>query len=298
MAHDFLLSSSTLANGKMVHYARLADSDEPRFIIGYRTSYAENYGLYNVSTNENIRYDPAKYFDEKGFWAYFIQPTAKAESRGSFYCLNTYDRARFTFGFMQYAAHVPNGDFVKYFKSLLLLPEAGNYFPWIKLQNDHIFYSNDSGLTFQLEDDLSTDKLMDYLNPSLSEIEHQELICSARMVHWAINDPAHIQIQVDTAIEHFRKNMIDYNRRFNLNNAPAKVCQLICDIRHQGRGKNDEIASAINTNGNWDRAFSNLTMINYHRYKSRIDTVKNTISGLISQGIFDKRYDSSQNSFY
>ena len=242
MAYDFLLSSNTLANGKTAHYARLAGSAEPKFLIGYRTSYEENYGLYNTSANENNLYYPADYEAETGFWAYFIYPTARAESKGSFFCLNTYDRARFTFGFMQYAAHVPNGDFIKFFKSLLILPNAKEYFPRISLIDNHIYYNSDHGISSLLEDDSSTVKFMDYLNPSLSEIENQELICASRMVHWAINDPAHIKLQVDTAIDNYKNNLIEYSRRFNLNNAPDKVCQAICDIRHQGRGKNDEIA--------------------------------------------------------
>jgi len=297
MAHDFLLSSGTLASGKMAYYAKLAGSNESRITVGYKTYYQDNYGLFNTATDPNLTYNPSDYEDQKGFWAYFIYPTARAESKGSYFCLNTYDRARFTFGFMQYAAHVPNGDFVRFFKSLLKLPDAKDYFPRLNLVNDHIFYTNDAGIAFQLEDDTSTGKLMDYLNPSLSEIENQEVVCSARMVHWAMNDPAHRKVQVDTAIDHYKRNMAEYDRRFNLNNAPAKVCQLICDIRHQGRGNNDMIALALNTGGNWDRAYLNLLNIGYVNYKTRIDTVKNTISNLLSQGVFNRVYDSSGNSF-
>jgi hypothetical protein len=297
MAHEFLLSSSTLTNGKIVHYAKLAGSSDPRFIIGYRTSYNGNFGLYNTSTEGKFIYNPEDYKDEKGFWAYFIYPTARAESKGSFFCINTYDAARFTFGFMQFAAHVPEGDFVKFFRSLLDLPNAKDYFPWLSVNAGHIWYEGNSGVASQMEDDTSTFRLMDYLNPSLSEIEHQELVCSARMVHWAKNDPLHIKVQVDTTIDAWKNNMIQYNRRFNLNGVPAKVCQLICDIRHQGRGKNDEIASALNTEGNWDKAFANLLLIGYHRFKSRIDTVKSTINNFLSEGVFDKIYDSSLNSF-
>lgn len=297
MAYDFLLSSGTLVNGKMAYYAKLAGSDEPKITIGYKTLYNDNYGLYNTTTDLNLTYNPSAYENEKGFWAYFIYPTAKAESKGSFFCLNTYDRARFTFGFMQYAAHVPNGDFVRFFRSLLALPDAKNYFPRLTLSGGHIFYTSDAGISTQLEDDASTSRLMDYLNPSLSEIENQEMICSARMVHWAMNDPEHRKIQVDTAIDHFKRNMSEYNRRFNLNNAPAKVCQLICDIRHQGRGSNDMIALAMNTGGNWDKAYGNLSLIGYNIYKNRIDTVKNTISGLIGQGLFNRTYRSMDNLF-
>ena len=66
-----------------------------------------NHGLYNTSTPNGVAYNAADYVGEYGFWAYFIAPTAKGESNNSFVCLNTYDRAKFTFSFMQYAAIAP-----------------------------------------------------------------------------------------------------------------------------------------------------------------------------------------------
>jgi hypothetical protein len=138
---------------------------------------------------------------------------------------------------------------------------------------------------------------MDYLNPTLNEIENQELICAARFVHWSMNDPAHRKIQVDAAVEHIMNGMIEYHKRFNLDHAPAKVCALICDIRHQGRASNDRIANALNTQGNWDKAYTNLLTIGNANYSSRISTIKNSISGLINQGIFTRSYNASDNSF-
>ena len=43
-----------------------------------------------------------------GDWAFYLQPTISAESNGFFTCLNTYDRARFTFGHVQLGAHTPD----------------------------------------------------------------------------------------------------------------------------------------------------------------------------------------------
>src|SRR2546425_705153 len=129
MAYDFLLSSATLTSGRTVHYAQLTGSDQPKFIIGYPTRYEGNTGLFNTTINSSIVYNPADYSEQSGFWAHFIYPTARAESKGSFFCLNTYDRAKFTFTFMQFAAHVPDGDFVKFFKKLLALPNGADYFP-------------------------------------------------------------------------------------------------------------------------------------------------------------------------
>jgi len=289
MPHDFSLSSGVLANGRTVHYARLNGSDQPKFVIGSRTMYAGNFGLYNTSVTPGLVYNPADYVKDFGFWAYFIYPTAMAESKGSYLCLNTYDRAKFTFSFMQYAAHVPNGDFVKFLRKLLALPNAKDYFPKLILKDSRIFYVGSNGVLSQLESDTSTQALMDYFNPGLQEIENQELICSARMIHWASNDAAHRKIQVDTAIQHFKNNMVEYDKRFGLQGVPAKVCQLICDIRHQGRGLNDRIANAINTNGNYDQAFTNLCSIGAANYSQRITTVRSTINSLSTTGIFNKK---------
>jgi len=297
VAYDFLLSSRTLSNGRTAHYARLAGTNQPEFLIGFRTSYKNNYGLFNPLKTNGVVYDPIDFFEDKGFWAHFIYPTAKAESNGSFYCLNTYDRARFTFGFMQFAAHVPNGDFVKWFKTLMTLPNARDYFPKISLQDGRLYYSNGRSAPYALEDDSCTELLMKYLNPSLSEIENQELICSARMVHWALYDPDHRKCQVDTTLELWKQNMAYYHTRFNLDGTPASVCQLICDILHQGRGDYNQIAAAINTNKDWKKAFSNLLLIGDPGFRSRIDTVKNTIATLVRTKIFNTSYDSTTNSF-
>jgi len=297
MPYDFSLSSGVLANGRTVHYAKLNGGPDPKFLVGSRTMYLGNFGLYNTQVTPGLVYNPNAYAADFGFWAYFIYPTAMAESKGSYTCLNTYDKAKFTYSFMQYGAHVPNGDFVKFFRKILALPNAGNYFPKLVLKDSRIFYKNDTGTLKQLESDSSTQELMDYLNPTLQDVETQELICSARMVHWATNDADHRKVQVETAIEHFKSNMVEYNRRFGLNGAPAKVCQIISDIRHQGRGMNDRIAAALNTGGNFDQAFLNLCSIGAANYSERIKTVRNTITDMLKSGIFNKKYDSASNSF-
>src|SRR6478672_3369304 len=98
----------------------------PKYFVGRRVPYEDNIGLYNVfsgSKLQKLEFDPSNYQNEFGFWAEFIDPTAQCEGR-NFLTLNSYDRAAFTFGFGQFAAHVPNGDFVRYFRGLLQRPEA------------------------------------------------------------------------------------------------------------------------------------------------------------------------------
>ncbi|MBX7170359.1 MAG: hypothetical protein K1X72_05330 [Pyrinomonadaceae bacterium] len=277
------------------HFAQVIGNNDPKFLVGKETAYKGNEGLYNYSIPDGMAYSAENYKNEFGFWAYFIAPTAKAESNNSFICLNTYDRAKFTFSFMQYAAHVPNGDFVVFFKKLLTLNNAGDYFPKLVLQNNRIFYRNTNGTLTQLENDDSTQGLMNYLNPTLTDIDNQELICAARFVHWARNDANHRRIQVETAIEHFKQNMKSYSRSFNLDGFPAKVCQVICDILHQGRAKNRHIITAINTNGNFDRAYNNLLELGRESYPERVRTVRTVINNLAT--VFEKTYNQAANDF-
>ena len=279
-------------------FGQVIGSSEPKFLVGKETIYERTmHGLYNTTIPNGVAYNPADYVGDYGYWAYFIAPTAKGESNNSFVCLNTYDRARFTFSFMQYAAHVPNGDFVKFFKELLKLPSGTFYFPKLTVQNGRIFYREATGSLTQLENDTSTQGLMDYLNPTLQSIENQELICAARMVHWATKDPANRLLQVKVAVEHFKANMKRYATSYNLDGFPDKVCQVVCDIRHQGRATSQQIIDALNTGGNYELAFNKLLQLGQPKYASRITTIRGAINKLIAEGIFGRKYRLSTNEF-
>jgi hypothetical protein len=111
--------------------------------------------------NLGVIYKPEDYKNSIDYWAYFINPTALAESKGSFHCLNTYDSAGFTIGFLQFAAHVAEGDFVKFFRALLELDEAAIYFPDLGLENGHIVQRTPHGV-FRLENASSSEPLKRY----------------------------------------------------------------------------------------------------------------------------------------
>jgi hypothetical protein len=297
MAIDFSITSTVTPNGRTTYNAQCLNSTEAKFTFCGKTRYKGNVGLFNTAVTSGLTYKPEDYANDYEFWAYFIYPTAMAESAGSFKCLNTYDRAQFTFSFMQYGAHVSNGDFVNFFRKLLKLPNASEYFPKLVLSNNRIFYKSSSGVLSPLENDSSSQALMDYLNPTLNDIENQELICAARFVHWATTDANHRKTQVETAIDMYKENMKSYHKRYGLNKVPANVCQMICDIRHQGRAKSDRIALALNTNGNYDKAFSNLCTIGNTNYQTRINTVRSTIKKLKDLGKFSMKYDANSGEF-
>lgn len=252
--------------------------DGNRFFIGNRVPFDGGKGLMNIKGTSAQRYNREEFRGMHGFWADFIHPTAMAEG-ALFHTLNTYDRARFTFTFLQYAAHVPNGDFVVYFRSLLNLPLAVEYFPDLKVINNRICRVTDTG-TFPLESDTSTSGLMNFLNPSRSQVEDNEVIQAAKFVHWAQNDPLHRQTQIDTGVNHFKQKMVSYANTFDLDGTLDSICLVIADIRHQGRAKNVVIASALRSS----RPLESLLNIGAQRFPERIATLKREIKKLTEEG--------------
>lgn len=266
--------------------------DGARFFIGTRVSFQGGKGLANTRGEGVQRYDRAEHRAAYGFWADFIHPTAAAEG-GLYHALNTYDRARFTFSFLQFAAHVPNGDFVLYLRTLLRLPLAAEYFPDLRLEGGRIVRRTDAG-SVALESDASTAGLLDYLNPSRAEVEDTEVIQAARFVHWAQNDPAHRAVQVEVGVGLFRRKMAEYAERYGLHGADDTVCLVVSDIRHQGRAKSPEIISALKS----ATPLESLLRIGKPVYPERIAVLRREIDRLVEEKVLGKRrYDAEAGEF-
>jgi hypothetical protein len=254
--------------------------DGGRFFIGSRVPYREGKGLVNARGTASQRYDRAQFRARYGFWADFIHPTAMAEG-ALFHTLNTYDRAFFTFSFLQFAAHVPNGDFVVYLRALLKLPLAAEYFPDLVLVGERVCRVTDTGPVL-LESDTSTAGLCDYLNPSVKEIEDTEVIQAAKFVHWAQTDPLNRQTQIDVGIAHFRRNMQQYAQRYALDGAPAAICLVVADIRHQGRAKSPAIVAALAN----PKPLDALLSLGSALYPQRVKVLRREINMLTADGTF------------
>ncbi|MBL8173858.1 MAG: hypothetical protein JNK48_04270 [Bryobacterales bacterium] len=262
----------------------------PKFEVGRRVKYGKaepTTGLSNIRT-PGAKYNPADHAATHGFWAYFIFPTCTAESNGAFNCLNTYDRAFFTFTFLQYAAHVPNGDFVRFLRRLLEEPEAADYFPDLLLHNGRVARDTPLG-PVALESDTSTRELMTYLNPTVQDVESAEVINAAKFIHWSENSAAHRAIQVETGIAHFQAAMQSYAKRYSLAGRLDQVCLAVADIRHQGRGSSQDILAALNTSGDDEKAYRNLLQIGATVYKQRTDTIDREVKKLVAAGILGQK---------
>ncbi|MBI3209741.1 MAG: hypothetical protein HYZ37_12700 [Candidatus Solibacter usitatus] len=274
-------------------YLATVDGGAP-FEVARRVTYkgaSPTVGLSNLKT-PGAKYDAAAYRAQFGFWADFIVPTCMAESNGAFNCLNTYDRAFFTFTFLQYAAHVPNGDFVKYFRLLLAEPEAADYFPDLSLRNGRIWGA------VQLENDTTTQPLMTYFNPSVQDVETAEAINAAKMVHWCEHAASHREIQVRCGVEHFKAAMQSYSKRYQLDGRLDQVCLVVADIRHQGRGSSQEILTALATGGDENLAYRNLLDIGRAKFPQRIATIEREVVRLQQAGILGSYlYNDAQGDF-
>lgn len=267
------------------------------FFVGRDVFYEGNRGLQNIADNSAGQYQASAYRNQYGFWADFIAPTAKCESNNFFNCLNTYDRAFFTFGFLQCAAHIPNGDFVNFFSKLLETPLGKGYFPELFIQAGQIYRETINGTT-QLTNNDNTEKLMVYLNPTLASVEEKEVIQSAKFIHWAIKSQQHRDIQVQCGIENFKQSMQKYAKWYPLDGFPDKVCVVIADIHHQGRAKKNVVYEALDTNGNYEKAFNNLLTIGETNYSSRLKTLTKEIQQLVRDKVLGKRvYDINSKDF-
>ena len=251
--------------------------DGTRFFIGSRVSFEGGKGLMNGTGTPAQKYDRAAFRPVYGFWADFIHPTAMTEG-ALYHTLNTYDRAHFTFSFLQYAAHVPNGDLVVYLRALLNLPLAREYFPDLALKDNRVCRVTDDGIV-AVESDTSTAPLLDYLNPSLKEVEDTEVIQAAKFVHWAQNDPAHRQAQIEVGVAHFKSKMGQYANQYALDGVDDAVCLVVADIRHQGRAKSPAIIAALNSS----KPLEALLNIGEPKYHERLTVLRREITKLTSE---------------
>ena len=131
---------------------------QAKFLIGqtvpYKDADGNHRGLYNsrvINEIPSLTYDRSAAEKSIGLWAHFIWPSVTAESgNGHHLVINTYDRARFTFGFYQLAAHTPKANLILLFRALLKLPSAKSYFPDLFLKNGRVHRKNKNG-TYSLE---------------------------------------------------------------------------------------------------------------------------------------------------
>ncbi len=263
------------------------------------------YGLFHpVSSYYGPVYDAQHYFSTLDQWAYLLDVTAACESKLRMNLINTYDRARFTFGFYQLAAHTPKDNLILLFRVALLDPEFQLLFPDLKLKGGKVFRVAQDGTETDLEEESfdaptgeqQLKRFMAYLNPERSKIDEQEILNAARVVWWGNSSPASADMQVNVASAILQSKMSErYATWYDLDGQTDIVCAIVADIHHQGRGKKAAVRNALATN---DKVAA-LLQIGKSDYPERITTLSSRIEKWRSTGAMGtKRYQAALNEFH
>lgn len=226
------------------------------FTVGreFRNPSADYTGLFIPSDKVyGPRYSGDDYVDHLDHWAYLLELSGHCESKNRFNTINTYDSAKFTFGFYQLAAHTAGDNLILLMHRLAELPEFADYFPELKVVNGRLHRVDGDGGATDLEEEMATGPngrrqpqlFMNFLNAKLREHDLQEVLMAARMIHWANTSPAHRAAQVAVANAILQRKMDIYQRWYDLDGRSDVICALVADIHHQGRAKRSAVEAAL-----------------------------------------------------
>lgn len=271
---------------------------EKEFFIGKAVRFGppqsskERRGLANDGfKGYNYYYDPeSPEAQTLGHWRYVLAPTVQCESGGMLSCINTYDRAYFTFGCYQFAAHVPKGDFVRWLRALLRqVDSAPQYFPDLTLNDQgHIARRIGSELRdLEVTEHGETRELMRYFNPSDEAVEEREALNCARFVHWNEHNEEVRRLQLAEAVNTAKEKMLEQNGARPLKNTfhpdpPDFLCVGIIDIIHHEGSKYGKIDAVLKSERNEVDAMKALCAAGEDVGRNK--TLRNGITKLISSG--------------
>lgn len=287
--------------------ARRADiADSPAFLAGVEVRQPARgfYGLFfPADSYYGPTYDPRSYEQALDQWAYLLDVTAYCESKNYFNLVNTYDRARFTFGFYQLAAHTPRDNLILLFRAALLDPEFQKLFPDLKLVGGKVLRVASDGVATDLEAEVfdpatgehQLRNLMAYLNPERTQIDEQEVLQCARVVWWANETQACADAQVNVANQILQRKFSErYAEWYDLDGELDTVCAIVADIHHQGRGNKAAVRAAL---GAPDKEQA-LLEIGKAKYAGRVTTLGTRIQQWRDEGAMGRmKFNAGLNEF-
>lgn len=287
-----------------VWQARLVGENDFFFVAKEVNQPAQGFfGLRNdLPQNKGPKYRATDYLDKLDHWAVLLEITGACESENRFNLINTYDRAKFTFGFYQLAAHTPRDNLILLFHRLAALPAFKDYFPELEMHNGHLTRRDGDGAATDLEQEFLAANgemqlmlFMNYLNPLRKEIDRQEVLQATRLIHWCAADKAVQRAQVEVSAEILQGKMARrYHPKLGLDGRSDTICAIVADIFHNGRAKftavKQILASANPVEG--------LLTINHAEHKNRNDRLRKAISDATAAGLLGhKKYVAAANEF-
>ncbi len=287
---------------KTDYFARLDGG--PEYYVARSVSYLTYRGLHQPGKMQSgPRYRTSDFKPQYETVAGVLGVISAGESSGFFNRLNSYDRAAFTFGFFQLAAHTPNDNLILFFRRLAAENSAfQDLFPELKVV-DGVLHRLIGGHGVSLErpsprpghpSEMNLRDFMSYLNPEASKVDDQELSVAARLVHLADSDPGFNSLQVNVAAGITMRKMRDrYAQWYSLDGMSDLVCTAIADIHHQGRGTKTEVRSALASSSTVSGKVAALCLIGESKYASRCATLKKALKdaekdGHLGISVYDK----------
>jgi hypothetical protein len=217
--------------------------------------------------------------------------------------LNSYDRAAFTFGFFQFAAHTPDDNLILLFRRLAAeSAQFRDYFPDLMTKNGrlHQKVASDHAVSLEREyprpghpNEMNLKDFMSYLNPEPASVDEVETSVAARLVALANQVPECNAIQVNLAVEiTMNKLRKRYDLWYGLDGESDMVCTAIADIHHQGRGTKTQVRNAL-SQGTTARKLAALCSIGSDKYPARCNTLREELAkaehdGLLGISVFDR----------
>jgi len=265
-----------------------------RVYVGRVTRYGSRRGLSRYS--DSIPYDRFKAEAANGAWSHFIYPTVMAESGGRHLVINAWDRAHFTWGFYQLAAHTARDNLILLMRELVALPSAKRYFPDLLLVGGKVARRTSNG-TVNLEREVEVDvggwtetqipDFMTYLNPSSRRLDNQEVIASAKFIAWAEEDPAMLETTIRVSVQIMKRKIGYCARRLDLYGKRPELAIWVSDMFHQGRGSVD-LARAALREPTFSRQLETLSKIDTTgNHPERLSTVRQHVQVLLDERRFE-----------
>jgi hypothetical protein len=288
-------------------FAQRTDVSGPsEFFVGkeIRQPSRNFFGLFHpIPSYYGPTYAPENHVDTIDHWAYLLDVTAFCESKNRFNLINTYDRAQFTYGFYQLAAHTPKDNLILLFRAALLDAEFQKLFPDLQLTGGKVFRIAQDGTATDLEqetfdsaaDEHQLKHFMGYLNPRRREIDEQEVLQAARLIWWANTFTACAEVQVKAANVILQRKMSErYAQWYPLDGESDIVCAIIADIHHQGRGRKSAVKAALRAR---DKVKA-LLAIGRNAHEERVETLAARIKKWKDAGAMGgKKYHAALNEF-
>ena len=275
-------------------YSVVDEDTGETFFAGKVLKYGSRRGLSRSSTLlEYSRHDSEA---KMGLWAHFIWPTVMAESNGRYISINAWDRAHFTWGFYQLAAHTAKDNLILLMRELVQLPSVRRYFPDLTLVDGKVARMTSSG-TVSLEreesvqlsngsSELQLPDFMAYLNPTSIRVEEREVITAAKFAAWALEDEAMRDATVRVSVGIMKRKIKARAQTFGLIGKRPELAIWVSDIFHQGRG-NASLVHAALAKPTLDQQLDALSSIDTTgQHKPRMDSVRSSVKILREENRF------------